>query len=93
MPRLENWRIIDYGNFKIAWGNCYDDEKGRFRNGDYIRTSVILSFNPEARTIQTRNTLYKLGIKSEADKTIDPAIFHGMNGPEGWKQYDPEGFD
>lgn len=59
MARLENWVLL--GNHIYA--DIYDDEKGRFRDGNPIRTSTIQELNREEGYAQTRNTRYELGEK------------------------------
>lgn len=59
MPRIENWHQA--GN--VVFGNIFDDEQGRFPDGEFIRTSRIPEggFRPDKDEVQTKNTLYKLG--------------------------------
>lgn len=53
--RIENWvRVGD-----VIYGEIYEDSKGRFADGDGIVTSRIISTDND--TVQTVNTLYKLG--------------------------------
>ena len=58
MPRLENWVLV-------LKGDVYDDEKGRFRNGEPIITSAVKTIEIGMAEAQTRNTLYKLGKRKE----------------------------
>lgn len=70
MPKLENWKAVSYddGDFTLIWGNIYDDEKGRFRDGAYIHTSKVLSSTETG--VQTLNTYYTLGKKAE-DRPVE----------------------
>lgn len=53
--RIENWvRVGD-----VIYGEIYEDSKGRFVDGEGIVTSRIISTDND--TVQTVNTLYKLG--------------------------------
>lgn len=53
--RIENWvRVGD-----VIYGEIYEDSKGRFVDGEGIVTSRIVSVDND--TVQTVNTLYKLG--------------------------------
>lgn len=53
--RIENWvRVGD-----VIYGEIYEDSKGRFVDGEGIVTSRIISADND--TVQTMNTLYKLG--------------------------------
>lgn len=53
--RLENWvRVGD-----VIYADIYEDSKGRFVDGEGIVTSRIVSIDND--TVQTKNTLYKLG--------------------------------
>lgn len=54
MPRLENWVLV-------LRGDCYEDEKKRFRDGEPIVTSKVVSINLSLKEAQTLNTKYKLG--------------------------------
>lgn len=60
---LEDW-VYD-PRYRCIWGFCYDDIKGRFRNGTWIHTSSIPNANPseyvEGFVVQTLNTKYLLG--------------------------------
>lgn len=57
--KLENWWIQKYPQGEIYWGNIYNDAKGRFRDGIYIHTSLILK--RENQIIYTLNSVYELG--------------------------------
>lgn len=61
--RLEDWEIFEYGgnNIIMAHGDIYDDENGRFDDGENIRTSYLLGINDDLTEIHTRNNVYKLG--------------------------------
>ena len=61
--RLEDW-VID-PVFDIVWGHCYDDSKGRFRDGTYIHTSSVPDLRKKALQkgdlVKTLNSTYLLG--------------------------------
>ena len=62
--RLENWVLV--GNRLL--GEIYDDNTGRFENGDCVRTSSLLpmSISPEEGVeVFTQNTVYLLGKKEQ----------------------------
>ena len=73
IPRLENWSIIgDFDpykapelQYKMLQGEIYDDEKKRFNDGRYVRTSQLIELNIKNNYAQTKNTKYILGKVSE----------------------------
>lgn len=58
-PRIEKWLIMR----ERLMGVIYDDPLQRFNDGDHVTTSTILEEYPTV--VRTRNTVYKLGEKSE----------------------------
>lgn len=63
--RLENWSLDPYKRH-ILWGNVYsDNEKNRFKDGDYIHTSTIMlppiEELKEGSIVATLNSVYLLG--------------------------------
>lgn len=96
MPMLQNWFptlihamfgevFVDptEGIFCVA-GEIYGDEKGRFEDGTYIWTSRCSNgINYDDHSVQTRNTLYKLGKPHEKyiqwckEKGVDCSKFEG----------------
>lgn len=42
------------------YGYIYKDSRGRFDDGTQIHTSVVISYDPETRIAETRNTKYKI---------------------------------
>ena len=74
MPKLENWSV-GCNNFnpyqapecqdKVLYGEVYDDEKQRFKDGVYIMTSSIIELDIKNRIAQTSNTKYILGNPSK----------------------------
>lgn len=68
MGRIENWyegnpygyASLDGGTMCI-FGEVYDDPRGRFEDGDSIRTSGIVKLDEENNTVETRNSIYTLG--------------------------------
>lgn len=56
--RIENWRIADNSLIGDAYGHP------RFKDGTPVRTSTIMEIPmmpEEGNTVETMNTLYKLG--------------------------------
>ncbi len=63
--RLEKW-CVDKVYPHIIWGNLYDDQKKRWRQGQRIHTSNILTPEEEWKEgaiITTLNSKYLLGEK------------------------------
>jgi hypothetical protein len=59
---LEEWTVqVIPTRGIVVWGHIYGDKKGRFDNGDYVRTSLIKSVDFDTGLAQTLNTLYILG--------------------------------
>jgi hypothetical protein len=60
---LENWTVVRQGSSTIGYGKIYGDDKNRFKNGDDIITSSVVTSGPyvEGNIIKTRNTNYLLG--------------------------------
>lgn len=64
---LDDWHYD--GAFHIMWGRCLGDTKGRFTNGEWIRTSWLRHSKDEVPNfkegdlVHTRNSVYKLGKK------------------------------
>ena len=65
--RLEDWRIQQVTKKEcIVWGDCYDDIRDRFRDGELIHTSGVKNCKmKEGDIITTRNSTYLLGKKAE----------------------------
>jgi hypothetical protein len=64
--RLENWYVVPTnrgGDNKIVWGNIFDD--ARFNKGAFIHTSLVESLDVENSILETLNTIYTLGKKSD----------------------------
>lgn len=63
---LRNWKMDP--NHKIIWGFIFSDKgnanrvnhHARFRDGDYIHTSLIQSISDDGRYITTLNSVYEL---------------------------------
>ena len=55
---LENMVISENFFGYVATGNIYNDEKKRFEDGKFIRTSPIVKINSLDRQIITENTTY-----------------------------------
>lgn len=54
--RIENW--VSVGD--VIYGEIFEDSKGRFKDGDGIVTSRLVSVDGDIA--QTVNTVYKLGV-------------------------------
>lgn len=71
MPRLENWKIVykpaSLGVEKAFYlvGEIYNDEKGRFVDGKWVRTSLVERMDTEKGYARTMNTKYELGKESK----------------------------
>ena len=57
---LKNWQLQRMGDAVVAWGEIYNDVKGRFKDGTFIQTSRIVVADFERGLIQTKNSVYKL---------------------------------
>jgi hypothetical protein len=55
---LRDWYKIELGDKSIVFGRIYEDKKGRFNDGDQIRTSMVM--NHVGDIVRTCNTTYKL---------------------------------
>jgi hypothetical protein len=44
---LKDAVIVRCGDFNVAYGTCYNDSKGRFADGESIRTSYILDIRDD----------------------------------------------
>ena len=60
--RLESWykQHFEDGRY-VVWGACYEDPQGRFGDGLYIHTSVVVMHHEEDNIIETLNSYYILG--------------------------------
>lgn len=59
---LENWSPLRVGISTVVRGDIKGDDKNRFKDGEFIRTSAVLDgWLHEGNIIQTRNTRYLLG--------------------------------
>ena len=65
---LKNWSVDFIGisslvlvdkNFRIK-GMCFGDERKRFRDGDFIYTSLVCGYDFETGIVSTMNSTYKL---------------------------------
>ena len=66
--RLENWLLVMLTKkTAIIYGECYEDEKGRFPDGSFIHTSkVIPKKYKEGDVVETLNSTYLLGKPGDA---------------------------
>lgn len=80
MPRLEMWTTIDINGELSLAGYVYDDERkipesSQYADGHRLVTSKVLKLDREAKTAQTRNTLYSLGEELKADEVLTAENF------------------
>jgi hypothetical protein len=78
MSKLERWAMF-YG---VMYGEVYDDI--RFRNGEVIKTTEIVSFDKENMVIQTKSgSFYQLGESgndlNESIEEIEELLLSKMN--------------
>ena len=69
--RIENWRLHTIGKHTVVLGTVFEDTKGRWPDGFYIRTSSITKVQggyKEGSTVTTMNSTYLLGRK-KAEET------------------------
>lgn len=59
---LEDWSPLRVGSGTVIRGEIKSDDKGRFKDGEFIRTSAVIdgTFH-EGNIINTRNSTYLLG--------------------------------
>lgn len=69
-PRLENWVVTQWFSQAIIDGLIYNDT--RWEDGTRIYTSAIVKIDTENEIVETRNTLYKLGVPKPQHKVEDP---------------------
>ena len=53
---LKNWSLIN----EILTGDIYHDKRGRFADGDSVRTSSVMGGPNNQGIVVTRNSVYKL---------------------------------
>lgn len=67
---IEQWYKDPY--FKIIWGNVENDIRGRFADGTFFRTSIIVEEITDEdgilRAIRTLNSFYTLGAAKTKDE-------------------------
>jgi hypothetical protein len=69
---LENWSVQKYGKTSfIVWGNLNGDVRTRWSEGQFIHTSNVVGVSSddikEGDTIQTLNSVYKLGEEAHSE--------------------------
>ena len=57
---LKNVTYSDHTGGRVAHGDIFGDTKGRFRDGENVRTSFILEGPDEDGVIRTRNSVYRV---------------------------------
>lgn len=57
---LKDARIVEVGDHKLIFGAIFGDTKGRFADGERVRTSFIVEGPDENNIVRTRNTTYQL---------------------------------
>lgn len=62
---IENWYITDslFSTGKLVNGNLFGDPMKRFEEGAFIHTSLVVKLDEEKGLLETRNSLYSLGVK------------------------------
>jgi hypothetical protein len=55
---LRNTRFFDIGDKQVAYGNIYEDSKGRFPDGEQVKTSVVVDIQ-EDKFLTKSGTLYR----------------------------------
>lgn len=61
--RLENWTVVSVSSIDfVIYGDMYDDNNNRFKDGTAVRTSSIKQ-RPvsEGDIVETKNSTYLLG--------------------------------
>lgn len=61
---LNNWEKVQINGAICVVGDIFNDIKGRFKDGDNIRTSAVTGSTnfKQGLVIQTRNSKYLLGV-------------------------------
>ncbi len=68
MPTLDHWEtFINWEGVTVAAGIVLNDDKRPHFNGKQVYTSAVVRLDRENGTLQTRNTLYKLGVEKIPD--------------------------
>lgn len=68
---LRDYTIVELSpRHKQVYGYVFADSKGRFNDGDMIRTSNIIEINEEKGYVKTRNSVYILDGKLNGNDTI-----------------------
>ena len=57
---LSDWSIATHTGFMQFVGRIRNDKKGRFADGEIIRTSAVQRVDFETNLVVTRNSVYKL---------------------------------
>lgn len=60
---LKDWSIMRLFGDVFIVGKVYNDIKGRFEDGDEIRTSRVLKADFVNGVIETRNSVYHLEVE------------------------------
>ena len=60
---LSDWRIHQYSETEYCLsGVIFNDSKGRFKDGQHITTSKLLSIDFNNHTAHTENSFYELEV-------------------------------
>lgn len=62
------YSVVEVKDVKIVCGELHGDP--RFHDGSVIRTSWVVELDKESNVLETRNTVFTLGV--EVDKDSDP---------------------
>lgn len=73
MPRLEQWREKLVPSGVVIYGQVYEDEIGRFHDGQWIRTSPVQGYSVDGNRVMTLNTEYTLGEPAAPKETLTKA--------------------
>ena len=57
---VTRWYILEVEDHRFLTGDVVEDRKGRWRPGDYMFSSVVVSLDLDVGTVHTRNSVYTL---------------------------------
>ena len=82
ISEIEDWQLHTLSDgTQVFTGTVVKDIKGRFLPGDHMRSSPIMKFNRETGILQTRNSTYKMDMKTEGmDVFFDHDLGDGVKG-------------
>lgn len=62
---LKDWAIVPKGDKYVIEGDIYNDQMGRFADGERICTSRVETIDFTIGTAKTKNTIYNLWIEGD----------------------------